>query len=89
MSPERHAEQVFDLISAGKFYVVTDNIRPYVDHDFPFDSAEIIAERYRNMASLDLDNADAFSESGTSHPSSILKGALFKEARRKDRATKD
>ena len=89
MSPERHAEQVFDLISAGKFYVVTDNIRPYVDHDFPFDSAEIIAERYRNMASLDLDNADAFSESGTSHPSSILKGALFKEARRKASATQD
>ncbi len=89
MSPERHAEQVFDLISAGKFYVVTDNIRPYVDHDFPFDSAEIIAERYRNMASLDLDNADAFSESGTSHPSSILKGALFKEARRKAKATQD
>lgn len=89
MSPERHAEQVFDLISAGKFYVVTDNIRPYVDHDFPFDSAEIIAERYRNMASLDLDNADAFSESGTSHPSSILKGALFKEARRKAKAKRD
>ena len=89
MSPERHAEQVFDLISAGKFYVVTDNIRPYVDHDFPFDSAEIIAERYRNMASLDLDNADAFSKSGTSHPSSILKGALFKEARRKAKATQD
>tara|TARA_A100001011_G_C14243409_1_gene814352 strand:- start:353 stop:1348 length:996 start_codon:yes stop_codon:yes gene_type:complete len=89
MSPERHAEQVFDLISAGKFYVVTDNIRPYVDHDFPFDSAEIIAERYRNMASLDLDNADAFSKSGTSHPSSILKGALFKEARRKASATQD
>ena len=89
MSPERHAEQVFDLISAGKFYVVTDNIRPYVDHDFPFDSAEIIAERYRNMASLDLDNADAFSKSGTSHPSSILKGALFKEARRKGKTTKD
>ena len=89
MSPERHAEQVFDLISAGKFYVVTDNIRPYVDHDFPFDSAEIIAERYRNMASLDLDNADAFSESVTSHPSSILKGALFKEARSKASATQD
>jgi hypothetical protein len=86
MSPERHAEQVFDLISAGKFYVITDNVRPYVDHDFPFDSADIIAERHRNMASLDLDNADAFSESGTSHPSSILKGALFKEARRTNQA---
>ena len=87
MSPERHAEQVFNLISAGKFYVITDNVRPYVDHDFPFDSADIIAERHRNMASLDLDNADAFSsESGTSHPSSILKGALFKEARRTNQA---
>ena len=86
MSPEKHAEQVFDLISAGKFYVITDNVRPYVDHDFPFNSAEIIAERHRNMDSLDLDNADAFSESDTSHPSSILKGALFKEARRKTRA---
>ena len=86
MSPERHAEQVFDLISAGKFYAITDNIRPYVDHDFPFDSADIIAERHRNIASLDLDNADAFSESSTSHPSSILKGALFREARRRTQA---
>ncbi len=31
MTPENHASQVFDLIAAGKFYVLTDNVRPYVD----------------------------------------------------------
>ena len=89
MSSEKHAEQVFDLISEGKFYVVTDNVRPYVDHDFPFDSANIIAERHRNIASLNLDNADAFTESGNGHPSSILKGPLFQEAKRRSQGEQD
>ena len=89
MSSEKHAEQVFDLISEGKFYVVTDNVRPYVDHDFPFDSANIIAERHRNIASLNLDNADAFTESGNGHPSSILKGPLFQEAKRRSQREQD
>ncbi len=36
MTPENHAKQVFDLIGKGKFYLVTDNVRPYVEHDYPF-----------------------------------------------------
>jgi NAD(P)-dependent dehydrogenase (short-subunit alcohol dehydrogenase family) len=44
MTPDRHAEQVFDHIAAGNFYMITDNVRPYVDHDFPFDGLGIIRE---------------------------------------------
>ena len=33
MKTERHAQQVFDRIERGEFYVITDNIRPYVDHE--------------------------------------------------------
>ena len=78
MTPERHAEQVFDLIADGKFYLVTDNVRPYVDHDFPFDAMNIIAERFDNLKELQLDNADAFKTSAKGYPSSILKGPMFR-----------
>ena len=54
MTPERHAEQVFDLIADGKFYLVTDNVRPYVDHDLPFDAMNIITERFDNLRELQL-----------------------------------
>ena len=83
MTPERHAEQVFDLIAAGKFYLVTDNTRPYVDHDFPFAAAQIIGERFHNLSSLELDNSDAFAAEQSAYPSSILKGPMFAELARR------
>ena len=83
MTPERHAEQVFDLIAAGKFYLVTDNTRPYVDHDFPFAAAQIIGERFHNLSSLELDNSDAFAVEQSAYPSSILKGPMFAELARR------
>ncbi|MEM7219415.1 MAG: SDR family NAD(P)-dependent oxidoreductase [Pseudomonadota bacterium] len=76
MTPDNHARQVFDLIAAGKFYVVTDNVPPYVDHDRPFDAQTIIRERLDNLLAGELDNADAFS--GAAVPSAILKGPMFK-----------
>ena len=82
MTTENHARQVFDLIESGKFYLVTDNVRPYVDHEFPFNAKEIIRERLDNLMDFNLDNTDAFSEGSGSHPSSILKGPMFKEMRR-------
>ena len=60
MTPERHAEQVFAHIEAGNFYMVTDNVRPYVDHDLPFDGVAIMRERHENMQALTLDNSDAW-----------------------------
>ena len=78
MTPERHAEQVFDLIADGKFYLVTDNVRPYVDHDLPFDAMNIITERFDNLRELQLDNADAFKMPAEGYPSSILKGPMFR-----------
>ncbi len=78
MTPERHAEQVFDLIADGKFYLVTDNVKPYVDHDFPFDAMNIIAERFDNLKELQLDNVDAFKAPAEGYPSSILKGPMFR-----------
>ena len=78
MTPERHAEQVFDLIADGKFYLITDNVRPYVDHDFPFDAMNIITERFENLRELQLDNADAFKMPAEGYPSSILKGPMFR-----------
>lgn len=82
MTVERHAEQVFDHIAAGHFYAVTENVRPYVDHDFPFDAAGIIRERMDNMLQLTLDNADALKQSD-GVPSAILKGPMFAELKRR------
>ena len=82
MTPERHAQQVFDLIAAGKFYLVTDNVRPYVDHDFPFGAMDIIAERFDNLKELQLDNVDAFQRPALGYPSSILKGPMFQAGTR-------
>jgi len=83
MTPERHAQQVFDQIAEGKFYVVTDNVKPYVDHDFPFNGMERIRERVDNLLRQTIDNRDAFSEDKTSLPSASLKGPFFDELRRR------
>merc|ERR1711874_900059 len=45
MTPRAHAQQVFDLIERGDFYLFTDNIRPYVDHDHPFDIEGAVQHR--------------------------------------------
>ena len=45
MVPKRHAQQVFDRIEAGEFYMICDNIRPYVDHDYPLDGAALVKQR--------------------------------------------
>ena len=82
MTPENHAKQVFDLMEQGKFYMVTDNVRPYVDHDYPFDAQTIINERLQTLEQLDLDNSDAFLALEGRHPSSILKGPMFQEITR-------
>jgi len=82
MTPENHANQVFDLMSEGKFYLVTDNVRPYVDHDYPFDAQAIINERLNNLEKMVLDNSDAFQPAEGRHPSSILKGPMFQETSR-------
>lgn len=78
-TPERHAQQVFDHIAAGNFYMVTENKPPYVDHEFPFDAKGIIRERMENMLQLDLDNGDAWVAGPNGPPSSILKGPLWQE----------
>ena len=77
MTPERHAQQVFDHIKAGNFYMVTDNVRPYVDHDRPFGGMEIVRERYENLTQLTLDNSDAWISRPGRAPSSIMKGPMF------------
>ena len=79
MTPERHAEQVFAHIEAGNFYMVTDNVRPYVDHDLPFDGVAIMRERHENMQALTLDNSDAWQRRPGMAPSSIMKGPMFGE----------
>lgn len=83
MSSERHAQQVFDQIAAGNFYMITDNVRPYVDHEFPFDGLSIVRERVENMLRLQLDNRDAWATHPGRSPSSILKGPLFAELDRR------
>ena len=82
MSPENHAIQVFDLLKEGKFYLVTDNVKPYVDHNYPFEARTIIRERFQNLDNLELDNSDAFVEKEQGSPTSILKGAMFQEIQR-------
>lgn len=82
-TPEAHAIQVFDHIAAGNFYMVTENKRPYVDHDFPFDAEGIIRERMEGVLKMQLDNADAFNANQGRYASSILKGPLFQEIARR------
>ena len=77
MTPERHAKQAFDLIAEGKFYLITDNVKPYVDHNLPFAAMDIIAERFANLKELELDNSDAFATPAVGYPSAILKGPMF------------
>lgn len=80
MTPERHAQQVFDHIGAGNFYMITDNVPPYVDHDRPFGGLAIVRERYDNMLELTLDNSDAWVQRPGMAPTSILKGPMFPSA---------
>ena len=64
MTPIRHAEQTWDRIHAGEFYLICDNIRPYVDHDFPLDGAGLVAQRFAPLLRQDferrIDNSGAF-----------------------------
>ncbi len=54
MTPYRHAQQVFDRIAAGEFYMITDNIRPYVDHDFKFNGEGLARSRFANILKDDF-----------------------------------
>lgn len=83
MTTENHAQQVFDLIAANKFYLLTDNVRPYVNHDYPFEALKIVRERMENMSDLTLDNAGAFPTEPGDTKTSTLTGAMFREARKR------
>ncbi|MGB1617934.1 MAG: SDR family NAD(P)-dependent oxidoreductase [Pseudomonadales bacterium] len=82
-TPDAHARQVFDHIAAGNFYMITENKRPYVDHDFPFDAEAIIQERMEGVLKMQLDNSDALNRNQGRQTSSILKGPLFQEVARR------
>ena len=45
LTPKAHGQQVWDRIAAGEFYGIGDQIRPYVDHDFPLDGAGLVRQR--------------------------------------------
>ena len=83
MSPLSHAQQVFDHISNGIFYMITDNVKPYVKHDFPFEGMKITKERVDNLLTLKIDNTDAFNRGPSGARTSILKGEMYKEMRRR------
>ena len=51
MTTEQHAQQVFDRIARGEFYLICENERPYVDHDFPFGAQKMVEERTQGMLS--------------------------------------
>ncbi len=80
MRTEYHARQVFDLIAAGNFHVLTDNVRPYVDHDHPFAGLGIIRERVENLLQLQLDNSDAWTAPAGRAPSLIFEGPCSRSA---------
>ena len=83
MTPGRHAQQIFDQIAEGKFYVITDNVKPYVDHDFAFEGMVLVRERVENLLRQTLDNRDAFPEYGNGFRSAVFKGPMFDELRRR------
>lgn len=80
LSVEAHAQQVFDRIARGEFYVVGEEVRPYVDHDFPTGVQALVKERYEGLSTGHLDNRD--SAKGLSHS---FKGPLWKEGFRRSR----
>ena len=45
LTPYNHGKQVFDRIAAGEFYMICENKRPYVDHDFEFGAESAINHR--------------------------------------------
>lgn len=63
--------------------MITENKRPYVDHDFPFDAEAIIQERMEGVLKMQLDNSDALNRNQGRQTSSILKGPLFQEVARR------
>ena len=64
-------------------YLVTDNVKPYVKHDFPFEGMKITKERVDNLLTLKIDNTDAFNRGPSGARTSILKGEMYKEMRRR------
>lgn len=84
MTTESHAQQVFDLIAANKFYIITDNVRPYVEHDYPFEALAIVSERMENMLDLTLDNSGAFPKKSGDVKTATLTGAMFREAQKRN-----
>lgn len=86
MTTERHAQQVFDQITVGNHYLLTDNVRPYVDHDQPFGGLNLVQERADNIQQLTLDNSDAWRPGPYGGATSILKGPMFAKLRAKQEA---
>jgi len=83
MTPEAHAVQVFEFIERGAFYMITDNKRPYVDHDFPFGVNEIMDMRMADLHSRKLDNTRQM-KNGTT----MLSGPMFQEIARRTKAAR-
>ena len=54
LSPYAHGQQVWDRIAAGEFYCIGDQIRPYVDHDFPLGGADLVRQRVEVLLKPDF-----------------------------------
>lgn len=83
MTPAAHARQIFDYIQRGEFYMITENERPYVDHDLPFGATELVEERMRGILARKLDNTDNLAKR-----SAILKGPMFRALARRAAAAR-
>lgn len=63
MTPLNHGRQVWDRIAAGEFYMICDNIPPYVDHEFKLDGVGMVAARFESLNRPDfqrsIDNGGA------------------------------
>ena len=76
MTPTNHGRQVWDRIAAGEFYMICDNIRPYVDHDFPFGGADVVRRRVELLLKPDFQRSFDTAKLGRPAP-------LFAEAARR------
>ncbi|MCY4108882.1 MAG: SDR family NAD(P)-dependent oxidoreductase, partial [Chloroflexi bacterium] len=74
---ESHAEDLRPH-RRGRFYVITENVRPYVDHDRPFGVDTLIRERMESLLSHQIDNRDAFVDGPAAGPAATMKGSLFR-----------
>jgi NAD(P)-dependent dehydrogenase (short-subunit alcohol dehydrogenase family) len=88
MTPKAHGQQVWDRIAAGEFYMICDNIRPYVDHDFKLDGMGMVEARFAAINRPDFERSIDNGGSPYNHNGSHFTSPMVQEQTRLARAAR-